>query len=66
VGIVLGLATALGFSRVVATLLFGISATNLGILFFASFILALAVLLACFFPSQKATRIDPLEALRYE
>jgi ABC-type antimicrobial peptide transport system permease subunit len=65
-GVVLGLVATIGLSHVVSAVLFGISATNLGTLIFASVTLVLAVLLASFVPSQKATKIDPLQALRYE
>ncbi len=66
VGIVIGVAAALGLSQLMATQLYGISPhdslTYAGI----SLILGLAALLACFVPARRATQVDPLVALRYE
>lgn len=65
-GIVLGLAAAIILGRVASSLLFAIGGTDVVTLVGASAVLSGAVLLACFFPSRRATRIDPLRALRYE
>jgi len=66
VGIVIGLAGALALTRVMSGLLFGVEATDPAT--FAAIVLLLAVvsLLACYIPARRATRIDPLIALRYE
>jgi ABC-type antimicrobial peptide transport system permease subunit len=65
-GIVLGLAGYLALSRIVGQLLYGIAPTDPAALAFAPAILALAALVACLVPVRRATRVNPLEALRAE
>lgn len=65
-GIVLGLAATLALSRVASRLLFGVSATDIGIFLAASILLTSAVLAASYFPTRKAMAVDPLIALRCE
>ena len=66
VGLGVGLLGAFGVSSIVKSQLFGVSATDP--LTFLGVILALAVvaLLACYIPARRATRVDPMVALRYE
>lgn len=66
VGIVLGLVAAIALGRIASSLLFAIGGTDVVTLVGACAVLSGAVLLACFFPSRRATKIDPLRALRYE
>jgi len=63
-GIVLGLAGALGLARSLTTLLFGVSAADPAVYVAVSAILAGVAFLAVTVPSLRATRVDPLKALR--
>jgi len=62
----LGIAAALAVSRLIETLLFGVAPTNALTYALAAVGLMLVAMLACFFPARRATKVDPLVALRYE
>jgi hypothetical protein len=66
IGIVLGLIGAAALTRVMASLLFGVSARDALTFTCASLVLAVVAFWACFFPARRATRIDPITALREE
>jgi predicted permease len=66
VGIALGLIASYGLSKVIATLLFGVSPTNAATLIAVTIGLFVISLLACYLPARRATKVDPLVALRYE
>lgn len=65
-GIALGLIGASAATRVLQSLLFGIGMTDPVTFVAIPLLLALVALLACWFPARRATKVDPLVALRYE
>ena len=65
-GCVLGLPAAAASTRVVASVLFGITATDALTFAGVTTVVLAAGLLACWLPSRRATRIDPMEVLRFE
>jgi putative ABC transport system permease protein len=66
VGIVVGLAASFGLARVIATLMFGVSPTNIWTMVAVATGLFIVGLVACYLPARRATKVDPLVALRYE
>jgi ABC-type antimicrobial peptide transport system permease subunit len=65
-GVVLGLALAYGLSRLLASLLFGVAASDPMTFAVIAVILSLVAMAAAFIPARRATAIDPAIALRYE
>ena len=65
-GLLLGLGGALALNRVLSTLLFGVTATDPWTFVSVSVLLALVALAAGLIPARRATRIDPVAALRFE
>jgi predicted permease len=66
IGVAIGIAGSLALTRTVETLLFGVTATDPLTFGGVTLLLVAAALLACFIPARRATKVDPLLALRYE
>jgi putative ABC transport system permease protein len=65
-GIAIGFLVALGATRVMATLLYGVGANDLSIYVAVIALLSVAAFLASYIPARRAMRVDPMVALRYE
>jgi putative ABC transport system permease protein len=66
IGIGVGLAAALGATRLMATLLYGVHASDVTTYLAVVLLLGLSALLASLIPARRAMKVDPMVALRYE
>ena len=65
-GLAIGLAAAVGLTRLVEAQLFGIKATDIATMLLATFGIAAVAMLAGYLPARRATAVDPMQALRFE
>jgi ABC-type antimicrobial peptide transport system permease subunit len=66
IGIVIGIGAAIAFTRLISSLLFGLTPTDPLTIALASLLMIASATLAGFLPARRACRVDPMIALRYE
>jgi putative ABC transport system permease protein len=66
IGIVVGIALALGLSRLLSAVLFGVTPTDPATYLVVALVLMSIAAIACYIPARRATKVDPMVALRYE
>jgi putative ABC transport system permease protein len=65
-GLAAGIAMSLALTRYLKSVLFGITSSDLLTYAGVTFLLCMVSLIACYIPARRATKVDPMEALRYQ
>jgi ABC-type antimicrobial peptide transport system permease subunit len=66
IGVAIGIAGAIGLTRTLQSFLFGLSPTDPLTFAAVALLLIFVALLACYIPARRASKVDPMTALRYE
>jgi ABC-type antimicrobial peptide transport system permease subunit len=66
IGVAIGVGASFGLTRFIASFLFGVKAWDPAVFVAVPLLLSAVALIAVWLPARRATRIDPLDALRYE
>ena len=66
IGLIIGVGGSLALTQLMSSLLYGVAARDPLTLVTVALVLAAVAMIACFLPARRATKVDPMVALRYE